>query len=124
MSEGMQAMQRYAAGMQCRGGSEAVGGYACICTLLRRDCIPAYPHSLPHGQFQTHGAPQTFADAQAVLAELRTPLHEARTIGQLRDSTDIPSCRLHRALRSLRLTHGVRRATFRDRAGTAWMLPS
>lgn len=51
-------MQRYAAGLQCRGESEGLGGYACICTLLRRDCIPAYPRSLPQPRSQTHEAPQ------------------------------------------------------------------
>lgn len=52
---GMQPMQRYAEGMHCRGRGEALGGYACICTLLRRDCIAAYPLTLPQGRSHPAG---------------------------------------------------------------------
>lgn len=65
-----------------------------------------------------------FDDAQKVLAELRTPLHEPRTVEQLVEKTGIPDVRVRRAISSLRATHGVMTANLRDRSKIAWMLPS
>lgn len=62
-------------------------------------------------------------DADRVLAELRTPLHEPRSVEQLTEATGISALRVRRALSWLNATHGVMRANCRSNRA-AWLLPS
>lgn len=64
-----------------------------------------------------------FDAAQTVLAELRTPLREPRTLEQLAGATGFTTAAVLDALAFLRYTHGVRRANLRSGRG-AWRLPA
>ena len=92
-------------------GAEAKGAMHCT-----PNGVPVLLH--PYASLAAH-----IPDATRLLAELRTPLHEPRTVEQLSEATGISAPRIRRALLWLSTTHGVRMANLRNNR-VAWMLPS